>query len=116
MTRTFAVDANNDLVIGEDDRLSIASGLDAVLQNCEHAAKTILNEMVLAQGEGLPYFEAVWVGVPNLPVWEAAFRARILAVADVLSIDAFVMQRVGETLTYRATISTAYGTGEISNG
>ena len=76
MTRTFAVDANNDLVIGGDDRLSIVSGLEAVLQNCEHAAKTILNEMVLAQGEGIPYFEAVWIGVPNLAVWEASFRAR----------------------------------------
>lgn len=116
MTRTFSVDANNDLVIGQDDRLSIVSGLDAVLQNCEHAAKTILNEMVLAQGEGLPYFEAVWVGVPNLAVWEAAFRARILAVADVLGIEALTINRTGETLTYRATIATAYGTGEIANG
>lgn len=116
MTRTFAVDANNDLVIGEDDRLSIVSGLDAALQNCEHAANTILNEMVLAQGEGIPYFEAIWVGVPNVAVWEAAFRARILAVADVVAIDALALGRTGETLTYRATIATIYGTGEISNG
>lgn len=116
MTRTFAVDANNDLVIGQDDRLSIVSGLDAVLQNCEHAAKTILNEMVLAQGEGIPYFEAVWVGVPNLAVWEASFRARILAVADVVSIDALTLGRAGDVLNYRATIATIYGTGEIANG
>lgn len=116
MTRTFAVDQFNDLVIGQDDRLSIVDGLSAVLQNCEHAAKTILNEMVLAQGEGIPYFEAVWIGVPNLAVWEASFRARILAVADVLSIDALTLGRTGETLTYRATIATVYGTGEIANG
>lgn len=116
MTKTFAVDANNDLVIGQDDRLVIAVDREAVLQNCEHAAKTILDEMVLAQGEGIPYFEAVWVGVPNLAVWEAAFRARILAVPDVLSIDALTTARDGEVLTYRATIATAYGTGEISNG
>lgn len=116
MTRTFAVDSNNDLVIGEDDRLSIADGLTAVLQNCEHAAKTILNEMVLAQGEGIPYFEAVWVGVPNIAVWEAAFRARVLAVADVVAIVALTTGRDGEVLTYTATISTIYGTGDISNG
>lgn len=116
MTKTFAVDANNDLVIGADDRLRIAVDLEAVLQNCEHAAKTILNEMVLAQGEGIPYFEAVWVGVPNLAVWEASFRARVLAVADVLSIDALTLGREGEALTYRATIATVYGTGEIANG
>lgn len=116
MTRTFAVDANNDLVIGADDRLSIVSGLDAVLQNCEHAAKTILNEMVLAQGEGIPYFEAVWVGVPNLAVWEASFRARILAVADVLAVVTLRLGRAGDVLTYEATISTVYGTGDISNG
>lgn len=114
MTQTFAVDANNDLFIGSDDRLGVASGLQAVLQNCEHAAKTILNEMVLAQGEGLPYFEAVWNGKPNLPVFEAAFRARVGAVQDVTGIVALTTRINGEVLNYSATIRTVYGTGEIN--
>lgn len=114
MTQTFAVDANNDLFIGSDDRLGVASGLQAVLQNCEHAAKTILNEMVLAQGEGLPYFEAVWNGVPNIPVFEAAFRQRVGAVQDVEAVTTLTTQTVGEVLTYQATIRTVYGTGEIN--
>ncbi len=116
MTKTFAVDANNDLVIGQDDRLTLRDGLAAVLQNCEHAAKTILNEMVLAQGEGLPYFESVWVGVPNLPVWEAAFRTRIQAVQDVVAVTALQVQVTGERVIYNASIQTVYGSGVIANG
>ena len=116
MTRTFGVDGNNDLLIGSDDRLTVVSGLEAVLQNCEHAAKTLLDEMVLDQGEGLPYFEAVWIGAPNLPVWEAAWRARILNVEGVLSIDALELTRANNALTYRATIATAFGTGTVTNG
>ena len=114
MTQTFAVDANNDLFIGGDDLLAVTSGLQAVLQNCEHAAKTILNEMVLAQGEGLPYFEAIWTGVPNIPVFEAAFRQRILAVEGVTGVTTLATQIAGEVLTYKATIRTVYGTGEIN--
>lgn len=114
MTRTFFVDGNNDLVIGEDDRLSIVDGLTAVLQNCEHVAKSIRNEMVLAQGRGLPYFEAIWIGVPNVPLWEAVFRSQILAVADVLAVVALDTRREGETLLYTATIQTLYGTGQIN--
>lgn len=114
MTLTFAVDSDNDLYVGADGSLARASGQAAVLHLCAHAAKTVLNEMVLEQGEGLPYFEAVWVGAPRLPVWEAAFRARILAVADVVSIDSLTLSRAGNVLSYSATISTIYGTGTVN--
>lgn len=114
MTQTFATDANNDLVFGGDGRLVILTGLEAVLANCEHAAKTILNEMVLAQGEGLPYFQAIWNGRPNVPVFEAAFRARISAVADVTGVQALTTRQVGDVFQYAATIRTIYGTGDIN--
>jgi hypothetical protein len=116
MTQTIATDANNDLFIGEDDRLVMVTGLAAVLQNCEHAAKTILGEMVLAVNEGLPYFQAIWTGAPKVAVFEAAFRTRILAVDGVVSIDALGFEISGEVLTYAATIQTVYGPGDIANG
>jgi len=114
MTRTFAVDAQNDLVIGSDDRLTIATDLLAVLQNCEHAAKTILAEMVLAIDQGLPYFEAVWIGVPNLPVFEAAYRQRILTVEGVTGIVSVTLSVSGNVLSYQAEIQTLFGTGVIN--
>ncbi len=113
MSQTFAVDGSNDLYL-TGGLLTVVNGLAAVTQNCEHAAKTILNEMVLAQGEGVPYFEDVWVGVPNLPLFEAALRARIAAVADVLGVVALVTSRDGNVLRYTATIRTPYGTGLVN--
>lgn len=113
MTQTFAVDDQNDLYLAEG-RLAIVTGLEAVKQNAEHAATTILNEMVLAQGEGIPLFEAVWVGVPNIGLFEAALRARLLSVADVTGVVALVTSRDGNVLRYTATISTPYGNGLIN--
>lgn len=115
MTRTFAVDANNDIFIGLDDRLSFNAELDALLQLCEHAATTLLGEMVLAADQGVPYFQALWSGRPNLPVWEAAFRQRVLAVEGVTAIVALTTRRDGDRLIYSATIRTTFGTGTIGN-
>lgn len=113
MTLTFAVDANNDLYLGTDDRLAMVTGAAAVGQACAHAAKTILGEMVLATDEGLPYFEAVWNGTPNLAVFEAALRTALLEVDGVTDITALSMVVSGGVLTYAATIVTVYGTEPV---
>ena len=39
MTSTLKTDSNNDIYIGADGKLSIASGLLAVMQACECAAE-----------------------------------------------------------------------------
>lgn len=114
MTKSFAVDSNNDLVIGQDDKLVMSTGLDAVLQNCAHAAKTILGEMVLQVNEGLPYFEAIWIGAPNFAVWEAAFRRRILAVEGVTGIVSLEIISQAGVMSYVASISTVYGSGVLN--
>lgn len=113
MTLTFAVDSQNDLYFGEDDNLAMVTGAAAVAQLCGHAAKTILGEMVLATDEGLPYFEAVWSGTPNLAIFEAALRSALLAVDGVTDITALNIAVVGGVLTYSATIVTTYGTDPV---
>lgn len=114
MTQSFAVDQNNDLFIGPNGSLAINSGLAAVSQNAAHAAKTILGEMVLATDKGIPYFEAVWTGSPNLPQFEAALRAAILAVDGVTKVDALTITQTGNTLNYAADIVTVYGSGVVN--
>lgn len=114
MTRTLAVDARNDLFIGEQDVLPLVSGLPAVLFLCQHAAKTLLNEMVLAFDQGLPYFQAVWTGAPRLAQFEGALRAALLAVDGVAGIVALDLRLDGETLKYNATIATEFGEGNLS--
>lgn len=114
MTQTFAVDGNNDLFIGADDKLTVATGIEAVKFACEHAAKTILGEMVLATDEGLPYFEAVWTGAPNLAQYEDALRDALLAVADVEEVTTLSIAQAGNEVTYTAEILTVYGATTVN--
>lgn len=114
MTRSLAIDENNDLFLDASDGLAVVTGLAAVLQNCETAARTLLNEMVLAFDQGIPYFQSVWVGVPDPAVFEASMRRRLSAVQDVNGVTDLTTAQVGNRLTYEATISTIYGEGVIS--
>jgi hypothetical protein len=112
----FAVNSNNDMYIGEDGNLAIVFNLEGTLQACAHAAKTILGEMVFSVNQGLPNFQLVWVGVPNLPQYEAAVRVAILAVDGVVEIVSFLMDISDNTLKYTITIRTIYGVGVVTNG
>jgi hypothetical protein len=115
MTRTFAIDANNDfLLVGAN--LAIVTRVQAVLNICEHAAQAILEEMVFAKDQGMPYFETVWTGTPTTAPFEAAFRTRISQVEGVTEIQELTTAQVGDVMQYTATIRTVYGTGTISNG
>lgn len=116
MTRTLAVTSNNDIYIGADGSLAVATARDAVLQACQQAAQTQLGEMILAVDQGLPNFEAVWNGAPNVGQWEAYLRRNLVAVPDVVGVESVTIDATGGSLTYTATIATIYGPGVISNG
>lgn len=110
----FAVDENDDLYIGPDGNLAIVTGIDAVLQNCSHAAKAQLGEMVLATDEGVPNFQLVWEGNPNIPQFEAVLRNIFLSLPDVVDVLQLDVASQNKTLFYRAVILTTFGQGEIS--
>lgn len=114
MTRTLAVDVNNDIFIGIDGSLSIATARDAVLQACAQAAKAQLGEMIYAVDQGLPNFEAVWNGTPNLNQFEAYLRRNIEAVTDVIGVDSVTITVTAGVLSYVAVIKTIYGPGLLN--
>lgn len=109
MSQTFAADSNNDLFLDAAGNLAIASGLSAVSQNCEHAMKTTLGECIFDLPRGLPNFETVWNGNPNLAQYNLAGVLALQAVEGVVQVAAFESERVGDVLQYRATIQTIYG-------
>lgn len=116
MTKVFTVDENNDLMLAGNGNLSISTELEATLQACEHAAKAQLAEMVLAADQGVPNFQTIWNGSPNVTQFEAYLRRQLLAVVgvtDVVSLDTNVSNNI---LSYTATISTIYGQGVINGG
>lgn len=112
--QTLAVNNQNDLYIGDDGNIAVVFNLQGTLQACEHAAKTKLGEMIFSTDQGVPMFELVFVGVPNLQQYEAAVRATLLSVAGVDDIVSFLMDLVDNELTYTAVIKTIYGTGSIN--
>lgn len=114
MTRTIAVDSNNDIFIGPGGSLAIATAREAVLHCCAQAAKTQLGEMVYAVDQGLPNFGAVWNGAPNVGLFEAYLRRNLQAVPDVVSVDSVTIDATGSALIYVATIQTIYGPGAIN--
>ncbi len=115
MTTTFGTTADgNDLYLGNNGNIVVLSGQDAVKAACETATKAQLGEMVLATGLGIPNFQAVWVGSPNLARFENALRTTISNVIGVLEVTALTISTANNTLSYQATISTEFGKVDLN--
>ena len=124
--QTFAVDPlTNDMFVDESGNIAIVYDLQAVLQICKQVALTLLGEMVLQTDQGIPYRTAVFVGVPNLPLFEGALRAAWLATSGVSSVPKLTTTYGPLTIpnttvttngvSYSATIDTIFGTGDIAS-
>lgn len=114
MALIFAVDGDNDLVV-RGARITVKIGLEAVLQQCEHALKTQLGELIFDTTRGLPNFDSVWSGNVNALAFEQNARSQLQRIPDVIGIEALQVERQQHTLIYRAVITTRYGTGTITN-
>ena len=117
--KSFSINENNDFYLDKNGNLAISRDLTATVEICKQYMQTILGELVLNTNKGLPYFQSVWSGVPNLQQFEAAARAAILSVEGVTQIQSFSFQVNDKTLSYTAVIVTEYGSGiveGVSNG
>ena len=76
---------------------------------CQTASLAQLGEMVLATTSGLPNFQAVWTGAPNLALWRQYLLNTLLGVEGVLAVSDLTVDRTGGVLSYRATIETTFG-------
>lgn len=114
MGRVLSVDSTNDIYIGPDGSLALSDGVQATLQAAQQAAQTQLGEMIYAVDQGLPNFDVVWNGAPNLSQFDAYLRRAILAVDGVTAINQLEVAKAANKLTYRAVIATIYGSGVIN--
>lgn len=107
--RTLATDTLNDLT------LTVAAGLDAVMQSCQQAAQAQAGEMVFSKNTGMPNFQTIWQkGRPAAAVWESKLRATLAGVGGVLSIPSITVEAIDGVLRYNATIKTRYGEAAIN--
>lgn len=104
----------NDLFLGLDGNLVLSTGLNAVLYSCQNISQTVSGECVLQTTRGIPDFETVWAGTPNLSQWEIALRSALLSVDGVLDIVSVILDRQSDIFSYTVTISTVYGEGAIN--
>ena len=63
--------------------------------------------------QGIPYFETVWIGVPNIQQFSAALRAAFLTVPNVIEVISLITSQENNTLTYSAIIRTTFGAGNV---
>lgn len=111
--RTIATNSNNDLYIAPNGQLAINSDLSALSQVCENAVKTMMGELVLQGDTGVPNFQLIWGGAPNIAQAENAIRETLMGVTgveEVTELSAFVD---GDVFKYTATIKTIYGEASL---
>lgn len=113
MTRVLSMNANRD-IFAVGGRLQIASGLEAVLQNCERAIRANFGEMIYATQRGVDYFNYVFGANPDVIQFESGARSQLMLVTSVTGIESFSAVIQNNELTYTATIQTEFGTGEIN--
>lgn len=118
--------ASNDIYLDGDGNISLSVDLQAVLQACSQAAQTLLGEMIYNTDQGIPYFQTLWVGVPNIQQFTGALRAAFLAVPNVVEVVTLFTSQVNnpnlpvnqsqsaDILTYTAVIRTIYGSAGLT--
>lgn len=112
--RTFAVNEKNELVLDKSGNLSLITGKQAIAQACEQAIKSQLTEMIYAQQRGIPTFQAVWVGSPNLLQFDTYARAMLRSVPDVVEVIKLNTIVGDNVLNYTAEILTNAGAVSIN--
>lgn len=113
MTTTFLETPDNDLDLDARGALCIVTGRRAVASDARSAMQAQRGEMLLAVPDGMPTLQTAWSGY-SPGQFEAAARAVILVVPEVLAVDSLVVSRDGDALRYDAVISTPYGPAELT--
>ncbi len=114
MSKSFSINDVNDIYLDKNGNLAISDGLTALIEICKQYMQTILGELVLNTDQGLPYFQAVFTGVPNVQQFVAAGRAALLTVDGVIQVLSFDVTVSDKKLNYIAVIQTIYGEGVVN--
>lgn len=114
--------AFNDLYLDSSGNIAQSFNIQAVLEECAEAARTLLGECIFNVDIGIPYQQVMWVGVPNVAQFSAALRTTFLGVSGVTEVISLVISQVANTsvpsqssdmITFTAIIKTIYGIGTI---
>jgi hypothetical protein len=111
MVQTLSTNDQNDIFLNVQGNIEVAQSLDGVLKACETATYAQLGEMT--QNLGIPNFQTIWVGSPNYPLFQSYLRQTLLNVQGVTDVTDLQIFPDNNTLRYRATIQSQFGSAEI---
>ena len=122
MTQTIASNVNNtipgvapnDIYLDMQGNIAMSFDQDAILEECAQVARTILGEMIFNTALGIPYFETVWIGVPNIAQFTSSLRQAFLNVNGVIEVISLITSQEVDTLIYTAIIRTTFGVGTLN--
>lgn len=114
MVRSLGLNDKNDIYLGSDGNIVLLSGIEATASACGTISRSQLAEMVLTITQGLPNFKALWIGVPNLRIWQSYLLVALQNVKGVKKVNNLTLTQENNVLSYTATIETDLGSTTIS--
>lgn len=111
--KTLKVNENNDIIFS-GGHLQVVSGKEAESHLCRHFALANRGEMVFKKNRGIPFFDIALGSNPNPAQYEAAFRARMKEIPEVIAVTDFYAIVVDGVLKYTATIQTKNGEVKVN--
>jgi len=106
--------AYDDIYLDAKGNISLSYDVEAVLQACAQAAQTVLGEIIFNVSQGIPFFQTIWNGSPQVQQYTAALRVAFLNVPNVIEVISLMTTQVNNDFQYTAIIRTTFGTGGIS--
>lgn len=106
------LDNNHDLDL-TNNRISLASGIDAVADHLKIRLSFFSGEWFLDVRQGMPYLRELYVKNPNVDLLQSIFRRAILDTPGVDSVDSLTLDI--DTRTREATVrfGVTLNTGDV---
>lgn len=113
MSTIFEINSDNGFLV-KGGTINRVSGLAAVVINCQHEVQTIRGEDPFRKNKGMPNFQTIWNGTPNVLQFEFFLRQTLLAVKNVDRVSNFQAEVVDNVLNYSIVIETPFGSDLIT--
>lgn len=111
----LSLNADHDLHLTAS-QLVLLSDADALAQRIKTNLATYRGEFWLNREIGVPYFQSVLGKSPDLELIRTIFRAQILQVSGVVSLDALDLSLDNTTRVLSVTFKATGSLGEVAQG
>ena len=106
--RTLKTNGNNDIYIEKRD-LAIAEGKEAIGYVAKNRVCTLQGEHQYDLSEGIPYFDVLFGGRPDIDLFRFYLQKELLKVENVHAIKSLETNIESDVLSYTAELQTTEG-------